>query len=386
MNLDYLRTFMIAADVGSFSQAARHVHLSQAAVSLQIRELESRLGVTLFERSKGRRLQISPAGERLLPLAQHVVKAYRDLEQELSAFKGLSQGVIQLGATSTPGIYLMPYALDAFARQMPGVKVSLHVLDLEPLRHALRNGELDLAVSEEEIQARDLPKWDRDPLLEDELVIITPPLHPWASRQEVELQELFDEPFILRPQDSSIRKLQSNLLAARGFDPEQLKCRFELGSTEAIKHAVLAGLGLGFVSRSAIGQELAAGTLSEVRIKGVSLGRPLWLLKPVDRKFPRHQQQLIDLLQARSWLPSILRQRLHAERTVQIVEVRITNPQLDQTCIQDLKLPRNCLVALIKRKGAVSVPDGQTALELGDTLTLIGIHEVVEEARQRLER
>ncbi|MEB3187922.1 MAG: LysR substrate-binding domain-containing protein [bacterium] len=384
LNLDHLRTFTIVADVSSFTRAAHLIHLTQSAVSQQMRELENRLGVSLFER-RGRHLVLSPAGEALKPLAVRVMGNIREIESELAPFKGKAQGLLNLGATSTPGIYLLPYALDAYSQAFPNVKVSLRVAERSALVQGLSNGELDLVVMDEDPAPGELPGLEKIPLIEEELVIIVPKDHRWASLDEIDVSSLVEEPFILRPRDTSIRQLHGNVLATRGFHPERLTCRFEVGSTEAIKHSVLAGLGAGFVYRSSIGAELGAGLLAEVRIRGITIGQTIWILKPARRKHPPHLQPLLELLNRRDWIPVVLQQRLHADRKVHVTEVRVMQSGVVNISVQDLQLPGNCLLALIKRSGEVFIPDGRTVLQLGDTVTLIGIYDAVEQVRRRLE-
>lgn len=302
MNLDQLRTFATAADTLNFTQAARMLHISQPAVSQQIRELESALKVTLFER-RGRTLALTPAGERLRPLALDLLSGAKRAEDELAEYRGVPQGVFLLGAENTPGTYLLPHVLGAFSREFPGVRISLRVTDIETIERSLTDGELDLAVTETEPSPGRIHGWERVPFMQDELVLIVPPTHRWASRGTVELDDLEGEPFILRQRDSALRRLYSDRLADAGFNPDRLAIRFELSSTEGIKHAVMAGLGVGFVSRNAIDVELAAGRLSVLRVRDVPIERPLWLIRPQGRKLAIYQQRFVDTLTSGAWAP-----------------------------------------------------------------------------------
>lgn len=301
MNLDQLRTFVTAAETLNFTQAARLLHISQPAVSQQIRELESALKVTLFER-RGRTLALTPAGERLRPMALDILGDVRRAEDELTEFRGVPQGVFLLGAESIPGTYLLPHALGAFSREFPGVRISLRVTDVEAIERALQDGELDLAVTETEPSPGRIHGWERVPFLKDEFVLITPPDHPWAGRGTIDLEELEGEPFILRQRDSAFRRLYSDRMAGAGFNPDRLTVRFELSSTEGIKHAVMAGLGVGFVSRHAVSVEYEAGRLAVLRIRDLPIERPLWLLRPHGRKLAIYQQRFVDTLLTGDWV------------------------------------------------------------------------------------
>lgn len=301
MNLDQLRTFATAASTLNFTQAARLLHISQPAVSQQIRELESGMQVTLFER-RGRTLALTPAGERLRPLAMDLLQGVKRVEDELSEFRGVPQGVFLLGAENTPGTYLLPHALGAFSRGFPGVRISLRVTDFEAIERSLHDGVLDLAVTETEPAPGQIHGWERVPFLKDEFVLVTSSQHPWAGRSTIDLAELEGEDFILRQRDSEIRRLYSDRMAEAGFNPDRLTVRFELSSTEGIKHAVMAGLGVGFVSRHAIAVELEAGRLAALRIQDMILERPLWLLRPQGRRLAIYQQHFVDTLLTGEWI------------------------------------------------------------------------------------
>ncbi len=301
MNLDQLRTFATAAETLNFTQAARLMHISQPAVSQQIRELELFLKVSLFER-RGRSLALTPAGERLRPLALDILSSVRRAEDALTEFRDMPQGVFLLGAESTPGTYMLPHALGAFSREFPGVRVSLRIMDLEAIERAVQDGELDLAVTETEPAAGRVHGWERLPILKDEFVLITASDHRWAHRDELELEELDGEPFILRQRDSEFRRLYSDRMAAAGFNPDRLRIRFELSNTEGIKHAVMAGLGVGFASRHAISVELEAGRLAALRIRNLPIERSLWLLRPQGRKLATYQQTFVDTLLGGNWV------------------------------------------------------------------------------------
>lgn len=302
MNFDRLNTFMMAAEDLNFTQAARRLQLSQPAVSQQIRELEDSLGASLFER-RGRGLLLTPAGERLRTMARPLLREVKQLESELAHYRDVPQGVLRVGASTTLGVYMLPFALGRFTEQHPGVRISLQVADVEMLVRHLNEGEADLAVLEVDLPPGRLHGWDKTPLMEDELRLIARPDHPWARQGGVSLDELPGGTFIFRTRQSSTRQLILDTLAAAGLDPERLQTRFELGNTEGIKRAVMAGLGVGFVSRFATELERRAGLLVEVPIAGVAITRTLWLLRPTGARQASHQAQFCELLLKGGWLP-----------------------------------------------------------------------------------
>lgn len=305
MNFDRLQTFTIAAEELNFTQAARRLNLSQPAISQQIRELEDSLEVTLFER-RGRSLVLTPAGERLRPLALSILKHIREAGEELMEFRGLPQGVLHIGASTTLGIYLLPAALGRFSKLFPGVRPSLRVADTEGVLRAMHEGELDIAMVEEELSPGRTHGWERLPLLQDELVLIADPAHPWAGKGPIPRDSLTETPLIMRQLNSPTRQLIIDRLAEAGFRPDRLNVRFELSHTEGIKRAVMAGLGTGFVSRFAIAEELRSGTLVELPIEDFTISRTLWLLRHAEKKKTIHLQRFIEMLLKPDWLPKEL--------------------------------------------------------------------------------
>jgi DNA-binding transcriptional LysR family regulator len=302
MNLDRLTTFLAAAEDLNFTQAARRLHLSQPAVSQQIRDMEEELGVTLFER-RGRGILLTPAGERLRTLARPVLKDVKQLQVEMGVFRDVPQGVLRVGASNTPGIYLLPFAMGAFSASFPAVRLSMQVSDTELIMRALNDGELDLALVEEEPSPARLHGWEKVPLLDDELVLIAHPRHPWAGREAVGIHELPEGTFIFRTPQSETRRLIEDSLASAGLNPDRLTTRFELGHTEGLKRAVMAGLGVGWVSRCAMGMEARAGHLVEVPIRDFRITRTLWLVSPAGGRLAPHLERFSTLLQEGGWLP-----------------------------------------------------------------------------------
>jgi DNA-binding transcriptional LysR family regulator len=302
MNFDRLNTFLVAAEDLNFTQAARRLHLSQPAVSQQIRELEESLGVSLFER-RGRGLLLTPAGERLRGMALPIMRELKHVEVEMTSFQSIPQGVLRVGASNTPGIYMLPFALGSFSTRFPGVRVSMQVSDTDAVLRSLHEGELDLALVEEEPPVGRLHGWEKLPLIEDELVLIAPAEHPWVRQGGITLDQLTQYPFIFRTRQSETRRLIHERLAEAGLDPDTLNVPFELGNTEGLKRAVVAGLGVGFVSRFGITLEQKTGLLAPVPIKDFSISRTLWLVRPVSSRLVAHQETFCQMLTEDGWLP-----------------------------------------------------------------------------------
>lgn len=303
MKHEHILTFLAAAEELNFTHAARRLFLSQSAVSQQIRELEEDLGVSLFER-RGRGLLLTPAGEQLRAHAKPIVRDIRFAREALAEFRSVAQGVIRVGASNTPGIYLLPYALGQFAKDFPGVRISLRVADGPALIRAMQDGELDLALMEDDPAASRLPGWEPTALIQDQLALVASPEHPWAKAGTIGLAQLAEHPIIFRQESSPTRRLILARIAAAGLDPDRLRTHFELGNTEAIKRAAMANLGAGWVSRYSCVFEKRAGWLEEVEVEGLLIQRPLWLYQPPAERSVPHQRRFAELLLARTWLPA----------------------------------------------------------------------------------
>lgn len=294
MNLDWLRTFVVAADALNFTKAAEVLHLTQPAVSQHIKELEGAFKQPLFER-RNRQVRLSQAGELLLPYARQVLSGLEEAHTVLSALEGMPSGGLAIGAGNTAGVYILPTLLGRFRAAHPHVRISLKVGQTTDLVDLLGHGELDLALLEEGPDEGTRRPLTRVPFLSDELVLIAPPDGPRGPLTPAELAGL---PLLARATQSRTEQLIRAHLTAAGLAPGDLHVGLELGNTEAIKRGVMAGLGLGFVSRFAIADELADQRLHEVPVTGVHIERRIWIVTPERRVQPeavrRFQAFLLD--------------------------------------------------------------------------------------------
>jgi DNA-binding transcriptional LysR family regulator len=313
MDFDQLRTFLLAAELQSFTQAARRLNFSQSAISQQIRDLEERLGVRLFERHS-RSVSLTPAGERLQPRARAILAEVESTVGELAELKGTPQGVVRIAASTTPGIYLLPYALGAFSARYPGVRASLEVSGADELVRLMQQGDLDLAIVQEDFMPTRTFGWERLPALDDEIVLIAPPDHPLAGPGALPPEKLAEVPMIMRPAENATRQLIFSSLAAAGFNPTRMRILFELGHAEGIKRAVEAGLGLGFVSRYAIANELKHGQLVTIPVDGVNIRRTLWLMRP-NKQRTAMTEHFANLFMSGEWLPANLKELARTPQT-----------------------------------------------------------------------
>lgn len=276
MNLHWLRIFTAVVEHGGFSRAASAIHISQPAVSKAVRQLEDRVGIPLLERG-AREITLTEAGRVLYGHARTIFAVERTAESELRALQGIERGLLRVGASTTIATYLLPPLLGAFARRYPGVELRLRSANTEDIVRCLCAYELDVALVEGPVTD---PRVEAVAWREDELVVIAPPSHPLAPRGEVRAAELEGELFLVREPGSGTREVVRVALEARGFAPGRT---LELGSTEAIKQAVAAGVGVAIVSRAATRDQLAAGTLVLLPVPELAIRRTLARLALVGR-------------------------------------------------------------------------------------------------------
>jgi DNA-binding transcriptional LysR family regulator len=283
-SLRQLQILASAASTLSFSRTARAVHLSQPAVSMQVRRLEELAGLPLFERA-GRRLFLTQAGEELARHAREVLRVLEDADDALAALRGLAAGRIRVAVTSTAK-YFAPKLLARFRERHPGVELALHVSNRAAVSEALRANDVDLAV-----MGRPPPDVDAValPFADHPLVVIAPPRHPLARRRAASVAALCAEPFLSREPGSGTRAAMEEFFAEHRAAP---RIAMEMDSNETIKQAVMAGMGLAFISRHTVGLELEAGALALVHAPGLPVMRR-WnvvrrrekLLSPAARAF-----------------------------------------------------------------------------------------------------
>ena len=237
MNFTQLRAFHAVASAGGFTRGAARLGISQPAVTVQVKALEQVYGLELFRR-RGQRTELTDFGREVFRHSRQLFARLDDLEQLLAAAGSLRTGRLELGAD---GPFAVMDLLAAFVRRHPGVRVTMRLGNATRVLADLRAGETDVAVLNLIEQGPDL--FDR-PLLRDRLLALVTAAHPWAARGEVALEELGGAPLVLREPGSATRALLVDALAETGLVP---RVALELGSREAVREAVLAGLGVGVV-------------------------------------------------------------------------------------------------------------------------------------------
>ena len=290
MNLAHLLIFRAVAEEGSVSRGADRLMVSQPAVSKQLAQFERSLGLRLLDRlPKGVRL--TEAGELLLDYARQIFALQEQAEHALDELRGLKRGRLRIGASTTVGVYLLPDVLVRFRRKYPEIQTRLEIERSAIVERALLRGELDLGITEMFGGADQL---EATQFRSDELVPIASPKHPLARRRKVSAAAFCREPFVVRDTGSETKSFVERALAARGLSVNPV---LALGSTEAIKRAVAGGLGVAIVSKLAIELELHARRLTMVRVTGLSIRRPLYLIRARNTRFSKASEAFIELLQ-----------------------------------------------------------------------------------------
>jgi LysR family transcriptional regulator, low CO2-responsive transcriptional regulator len=281
-----LRTFESVARLGSITQAARELHLSQPTVTVQIQELQNALSATLVEPA-GRGIRITEAGRRLQQAATDMFGLWRHCEDDLHALQGLERGVLRIAGVTTTE-YFIAHWLQRFAHRHPGIEIDLSVDNRDRIIQRLQDERCDLAVMMLPPSALDLDTLD---CLENPLVVIGPKDHPWAQRRKVPVKALNDQPWLAREPGSGTRLAMQQPFAEWGV---QLRERMTLGSNEALKHAVAAGMGLAVLSRHALAQDPAQEGLAVLPVTGFPVRRQWKLVWRRDRRLALPAQAFID--------------------------------------------------------------------------------------------
>lgn len=287
MNFERLRTFAALAEVLHFRKTAERLHVSQSAVSQQIAALEDQVGVPLVERI-GRRTFLTPAGKVLAEEAGKVLAAVDRAEKAVRAFGVGETDRLRLGASTTPGVYIVPAALGAFRVALPRVELSLRIANSGDIEHALVTNDLDLGVVGEDITHDEL---FQVPIGEDVIIAVASPVLRLGKR--LRAKDLESVAVVARESGSATRRYVDAALARIAVKP---KVALELPSPEAQVRAAAAGLGLAFVSRHVAAADLAAKRLVAISVEGIRLVRPITVAYHRDKRVSPTMQQLITLL------------------------------------------------------------------------------------------
>ncbi|MFH1563886.1 MAG: selenium metabolism-associated LysR family transcriptional regulator [Nitrospirota bacterium] len=291
-----LRTFYTLSNEKSFSNTANILCLSQPAISHQIHILEESLETRLFDRIKGE-VSLTPAGEILLKYAWDILDLYQKAEKEIADLTQASHGRLVIGASTTIGQYFLPTILCRFKELYPKFEIFLTNANTKEIAAQLLNNLIDLGLVEGPVQHRDILV---EKFIEDELVVIASLKHHWQEGKEIEQDEFKKEPIILREQGSGTRKVIEDILAKAKIKLSDLNVKMELGSSEAIKSAVEAGLGIGIISQCAVLKEKKLNILKILQINGLRFERDFTIILKHGQFRTKPMEQFLSFLSNRS--------------------------------------------------------------------------------------
>jgi LysR family transcriptional regulator, transcriptional activator of the cysJI operon len=282
--------FCLVVDEGSISQAARLSFVSQPAVTRQIHQLENFYGALLFDRTDGK-LKVTEAGKMLYPFAKSIVHDFHRSKESIKQAMGEYHTNLHVGASFTIGEYLLPSLLGRYKKQTPDIKVTLTIKNTPGVLEDLSNDVIDMALVEGLVENKEFMV---EKFADDELIVICSREHVWG--EQILIEELINERIIWRESGSGTRLIVENSLREYGL-LEKMESYMELGSTQAIKGAVEAGLGISILPRLTVARELKLGLLREVDIEGVIISRNLWLVKKQQRFNKIGVSQFLEFIQ-----------------------------------------------------------------------------------------
>lgn len=256
-----LQVFYTVARLLSFTKAAEELHMTQPAVTFQVRQLEEQYNTRLFDRTHNR-ISLTEAGQKVYECGARIFEIYSEMDNAVRELTGDISGVLILGASTTIAEYMLPVLLGDFKAANPDVTVRLKVANTDGIVSQIENNAIDLGVVEAPVTNKNLVV---EECSTDQLVVIVPPGHELENEECIPLKRLSDYPFICREEGSGTREVMLESMHVAGIGPNELNVSMELGSLEAIKGAVEAGMGISVISSATIQKELKLGTLIAIR-------------------------------------------------------------------------------------------------------------------------
>jgi LysR family transcriptional regulator, low CO2-responsive transcriptional regulator len=286
--LPQLRVFEAVARHGSFTRAAEELHMAQPTVSVQIKKLTETVGMPLLEQV-GKRVHLTAAGQELYAGCREIFDALSGIEDALSDIRGLKSGSLRLAA-STTAKYLAPHLLAAFVKVHPGIEVFLHIGCRQAILERLSENTDDLYIVANPPDDEDIVV---QRILPNPVVALARTDHPLAGKRAIAFDEFAQEPFLTREQGSGTRMIGERIFAAHGIEP---KVRMELGSNEAIKEAIVAGLGVAILYRHAIGFAIDPAQLAVLDVAGFPMEAHWHFAYPVGEQLSPVAQAFLDFV------------------------------------------------------------------------------------------
>lgn len=293
MELHYLKLFNTLASELNFSKTADILFISQPAVSMQIKNFEKELGFQLFDRI-GKSIQLNENGRILYNYSKQIFKLIDAAESDLSCQKELIGGVVNIGASNTPGTYILPKIIGEFLEMYPQVKINLHIANTYEIENLILENKLDFAVNSGELFNEN--HICSEILMLDDMLLISSSGSKLAKREFIEPDSLAKARFVTHVKDSQLYKMVVGIISELGISENNF---MTLDNIEAIKQAVIADLGITAIPRSAVSNELSFGLLKEIKIKDRSWKYPYRLIYHKNKHLTAANRRLIELIKSR---------------------------------------------------------------------------------------
>lgn len=288
MDVRGLEVFLSVAKHLNYTRAGEEVNLSQPSVSVRIRQLEDELGTKLFEQL-GKKVSLTEAGLVLIPHARRVITAVENAQAAIDELLGLERGTLRIGASTTPGMYVVPQVIARFHDQYPKIEIHLGIKDTQQIEEAVIRNEFDFGFVGGHLAGDEV---DVIPWVTDRLVLIVAPDHPFAKKRSIRSNDLRNEKFVFRERGSATRAAISSRLEISGLEIDPV---MEMENPESVKKAVQSGLGMAFISRFAVEAELKTRSLIAIRVRGLRIDRELKIVYRRDKHLGRAAKAFIEM-------------------------------------------------------------------------------------------
>ena len=294
VELSTLRVFLVAAEELNFSKAAKRLHMSQSAVSQNIQSMERAYNTELFIRS-GRSIDLSEAGQSILPMVREVLLTARLLEDGIQDINNQVAGDLLIGCSTSAGKYLLPILLSEFQLEYPAVHPRVKIVSRTSVTERILNRTIPIGIASRQIEHRDI---ESVPLFDDRIILIVHPEHPWAAYGRAFPSDLLDQPFITREDTSGTCETVMEGIKFQNITLDNFNVVMELGNTEAIEMAVERGVGIAFVSEMVASRGLALGRIKKVEVEGLDLRRKIYMARHIGFPFTRAQSLFWEFAKA----------------------------------------------------------------------------------------
>ena len=299
----HFNVFKEVAETKNITLASKKLHMSQPSISLQIQNLENQYGARFFERTnKG--VTLTREGEIFYTHVRSILNILKDAKEQICAISKDQRRLIFLGATLTIGEYILPNILALLYKTHPGVDFKVKIANTDSITQDILEKKMHIGLIEGPV-----PRYKElnvESFWEDELVVVIPYFHPWASRSSITLAELPLDRLVTREEGSGTRKVMEIALRERGLDLSELNISMELGSTHAIKQVVSAGLGITIISSLTVRRECDLKIFKTLKIQDAPVYRPLSILTNANTTQTKDERRLTNLLHDRDLLSDII--------------------------------------------------------------------------------